>query len=618
MSDRNDLNVARGLSQPSGLVKKNRPKEILRTVSWFIIVVVILFIIVIFFLIYRDNKEKKMRENFVMKKKELCSSDLCRKDSTKYVLGMGKPVPNKCCENECGTYVDASGKNLECYSAMPGCKVKLDGVGVNQAYSKFIRDGGKAGHAGSSDLGLLLDQPETCRVVGATRKIGVNDCDWVSPNQKLVGPPNPKFLMPPVVVPPSLDNEYWKTNNLVIRSGINSHTPFDEVCSGYEVQVDCSGCPNSIPTGSYAPTIDVGPPGKLENNPNCADSCYAPSPGPSPAPSPSPATGPTPNAPDTEDCKYILQYPKCSNPMPTEKMKKSYELPVVSEGDTQFKNKDKTAADVLEPFVMGSAVDTEPPTVLATDTSLPNSRLKKEGNKMDATLINDHGILVSTTYNQDQTTTLLPSNFSASKCRQEPNFAELNVNTFTSHVSPGIFQSTQVIEPINSNMGISFTQQIPPTTITQTEKGLLYEQHDPNMYEPPPETPQDQTANNSTVTDPRFTGYGASDRHYTCPVTGMTKFFYKDVDAIRMPGYFSRSKIDANNWAQGYGPVPVGMEHGDPQTANIRVMANNAFRDATLTFRTEMMQSLMRKRNAEMYQQKLMPIQTNGHGSHMR
>ena len=138
------------------------------------------------------------------------------------------------------------------------------------------------------------------------------------------------------------------------------------------------------------------------------------------------------------------------------------------------------------------------------------------------------------------------------------------------------------------------------------------------MYEPPPEKPQDQTANNSTVTDPRFTGYGASDRHYTCPVTGMTKFFYKDVDAIRMPGYFSRSKIDANSWAQGYGPVPQGMEHGDPQTANIRVMANNAFRDATLAFRTDMMQSLMRKRNAEMYQQKMMPIQTHGYGSHMR
>jgi hypothetical protein len=383
--------------------------------------------------------------------------------------------------------------------------------------------------------------------------------------------------MPPVVVPPSLDIDYWKTNNLVIRSGINAHTPFDEVCSGYEVQVDCSGCPDAIPTGSYAPTIDVGPPGKIEENP-----------------SPS-------NKPDTVDCKYILQYPKCTQPMPTEQKKSSYELPAVPEGDKQFKNNNDTIEEVLEPFVLNY-----------------NNGSGENKDADSATKINDHGTLISTTYDQDQTSTLLPTNFSASKCRQQPNFAELNANTFTSIVSPGVFQSNQVIEPINSLMGISFTQQIPPTTINSTDKGLLYQQHDPNMYEPPAEAPKTQTANNSTVTDPRFTGYGASDRHYTCPVTGMTKFFYKDVDAIRMPGYISRSKIDANNWAQGYGPVPEGKEHGDPQTANIREMANNAFRDATLTFRTEMMQSLMRKRNAELYQQKLMPIQTQGHGSHMR
>ena len=91
-------------------------------------------------------------------------------------------------------------------------------------------------------------------------------------------------------------------------------------------------------------------------------------------------------------------------------------------------------------------------------------------------------------------------------------------------------------------------------------------------------------------------------------MTGQTRFYYKDVDAIRMPNYISRSKVDTNTWADKYGPTPEGFEHGNPNTHNIHKLANNAFHDATIEQRTSLMQSLMRKRNAELYQQRLFPL----------
>ena len=39
---------------------------------------------------------------------------------------------------------------------------------------------------------------------------------------------------------------------------------------------------------------------------------------------------------------------------------------------------------------------------------------------------------------------------------------------------------------------------------------------------------------------------------------GQTKFYYDDVDAIRMPNYITRSNIDHQPFADRYGPLPAG------------------------------------------------------------
>jgi hypothetical protein len=67
----------------------------------------------------------------------------------------------------------------------------------------------------------------------------INNPQWVSPNQKLVGGPNPKTKINPVVVAPSNDLEYWKANNMVVHSAVNDVSNIDVYNSGYVISTCC-------------------------------------------------------------------------------------------------------------------------------------------------------------------------------------------------------------------------------------------------------------------------------------------------------------------------------------------------------------------------------------------
>ena len=54
-----------------------------------------------------------------------------------------------------------------------------------------------------------------------------NNPEWMSVNQKLVGPGNPKTLIAPVVAPPLADLSYWRANNLVTYPAINDESQID-------------------------------------------------------------------------------------------------------------------------------------------------------------------------------------------------------------------------------------------------------------------------------------------------------------------------------------------------------------------------------------------------------
>ena len=79
-----------------------------------------------------------------------------------------------------------------------------------------------------------------------------------------------------------------------------------------------------------------------------------------------------------------------------------------------------------------------------------------------------------------------------------------------------------------------------------------------------------------------------------------------------MPNYITRSNIDNQPWADQYGPIAAGQSQGNPLTGNIRELANKAFLDSSLQFRTEMQERLMRKNNANAWQRRQAPISTAG------
>jgi cell division protein FtsI/penicillin-binding protein 2 len=163
-----------------------------------------------------------------------------------------------------------------------------------------------------------------------------------------------------------------------------------------------------------------------------------------------------------------------------------------------------------------------------------------------------------------------------------------NPNVFTSTITPGTYHIKDRNEPINSLMGISHEQQFQPSNY--------------DIIEP------FETLNMSNTYDPRFNGYGTSYRSYIDENVGQPRFYYDDVNAIKMPNYITRNAIDVTTFGDSYGPLNSGNKY----TQNINRLADEDFTDSTINFRTEMMDRLMRKRNAEAWQQRTFPIRTGG------
>jgi hypothetical protein len=236
-------------------------------------------------------------------------------------------------------------------------------------------------------------------------------------------------------------------------------------------------------------------------------------------------------------------------------------------------------------------------------------RTLNEYRKYERQPIDDGSVDKACGYNLKNVEYDLPVNYEATDCQSNKSVKELNREIFTSTVVPGVYYKTEIIEPLNSNIGISFDQQIPPRerSISQGGKRTLYTAVDPSLYIPEePEEEDDTFPAPSDVYDPRYFGYGTDSRAYTEKMTGQPRFYYDDVDAIRHPNYINRSNIDHLKSSYTYGPTISDQEIIEKNT-NSRVTAEEAFRDQTLSHRTEMMTRLMRKKNAEQWQNRLAP-----------
>ena len=329
----------------------------------------------------------------------------------------------------------------------------------------------------------------------------LNDPNWMSPNQKMCGPANPKTNIPPVIVPPAADPSFWRGTNLTSSLKINQQGNTDLYRSGYLIS-------------------------------------------------------------DKDQLTEKYRRQKDRNRYEGVNVNKKHD------DDTEFSTEDNLG-----------------------------------------------DIETSWGYNTDQLIYAgLPSNLATSGLSRDPSMKQYNDNLFTQTIQPGIYTRSEIVEPINSNIGISFTQQLPPasTRIDPVTGALLKTEHDPRIVEPYLiNNTSAYTVNEGDIYDPRFTGYGTSYRSYNDDALGQTRFYYDDINAVRMPNYISRSHIDAQPFADRYGPIPKGFEKGNPYTNNIHELADDAFLQGAIQHRTELSERLMRKVNSEQWQRRMAPISRN-------
>ena len=418
-------------------------------------------------------------------------------------------------------------------------------------------------------------RPQHTLFCNDTKNIGANNPNYISSNQRLAGPANPKTKIPPVVVPPPADLDYWRANNLINHSHINTESQNDTYLSGYQVSNCCDNidaCIEPITTREDFEYVGIS----------------------------------DPNRPASSKCNPLqLEENSIISPTPTTNQ------PIIYEG---YEGSCKVGTDGRDPL---PSVPTYNPIISPTPSTsvyrenfeIPHSKVLKVRN-------NESGWVNTTCgYNPLQVSqSNLPSNMSSGNCEQSEEMKQYNKNLFTQNIQPDVYTRNEIIEPINSNIGISFTQQLEPVTCSRTDgNGLTYTEHDPRIYQPEIEPYEpDMSVTEANVYDPRFSGYGTSYRSYNDDNTGQTRFYYDDINSVRMPNYISRSNIDFARYADTYGPMHDNNKKGNQYNSNIRALAQNTFLTSSLQQRNSLQQSLMRKRNAEMWQLRKYPTRTFG------
>ena len=384
--------------------------------------------------------------------------------------------------------------------------------------------------------------------------------DHISPNQELAGGPNLKTRIPPIIAAPSHDLDSWRNNDFAVHSQINKETNFDEEKSGYNCGI--------LPT-------------------KCEDCMYVPC-----------------------QCK-VLQGQRNQRPRGMMTGEEAVRANIVEGFHEDVNNNGGWRLGRRSDGDGRSGIDREQRRQIIRD--LINELGYKEPKKhkpyirryvRDVFLDRRFGDLSDVEV--DEIIEEIAPCFESSR----------RDNIITQTLQPGVFQKSHIGEPIQSNIGISYTQQWGPTEVQETNGMIKYTMHDPKNIITPQTKEEVIDQDHANVYDPRFTGYGTSYRSYTDQLTGRPKFFYDDVDAITMPNFVTRSKVDLFPWANTYGPDKMmSASEGD----EYRQLANNAFTDSALTFRTELQERLMRKRNAELWQRRVAPISTMGRlGSSMK
>jgi hypothetical protein len=434
-----------------------------------------------------------------------------------------------------------------------------------------------------------------------------NDPNYISINQRLAGPANPKTFIAPVVTPPIADLEYWRANNLINHSHINSESQYDTYLSGYQVSNCCDRIDAClVPTYDSFDTLGTVIEG-FDNDPSYIGISDQQRP-----------AAPKCNPLQRTQCPITSPQPVTAKPFEytgdfTERYSSIKETNS-SDGYEGFSCKEGSdARDPLRNQHLQHVQTISSPKPVTSNFERENFEYSKHSEKVSP---NESGWVNTMCgyYPQQIENSNLPSNLASGNCERDEEMKRYNKNLFTQTIQPDVYTVNEVIEPINANIGISFTQQFEPVTCTRDEReALTYTEHDPRVYKPKMvhNTP-DMSVTEADVYDPRFTGYGTSYRAYNDKNIGQTRFYYDDIDAIRMPNYIVRSNIDFTNYADTYGPLHDSNKLGNKYNSNIRALAQDTFLRSSLQQRDDLMERLMRKRNAELWETRKYPMRTFG------
>ena len=410
--------------------------------------------------------------------------------------------------------------------------------------------------------------PNAFRFCDEWKKLEFND-NFRSSNQALVGPPNPRTKVAPIVASPCVDLSFWRNNDLVTFPWINKETNVDLYQSGFVSSTCCGNTQNDYLIPAKTPT---------------SQNMYV--------------KDPELRALSSDEIENSQQSEEGYEESPTD-IKEGF-----CGGCSTSGYKQPSSA-----IQYGEEIDK------IKDRRPPHSQSSRENSATPPLRENEVPGLVNMQcgYNPSQLDVNLPTNLATGNCEQMPQMANFNNNVFTQTIQPGVYTKSDIIEPINSNIGISFTQQLPPVTCEMTKNGgNLYTAHDPNLVDV--KTPNDnfevsEAVTNANIYDPRHSGYGTSYRAYTEEVTGQTRFAYDDVNAIRMPNYITRSNIDFEPYADSYGPMKES--NGNEFNSKIRALAQDSWLRNSLQFRNDIQERAMRKVNANAWQQRVAPIHTS-------
>lgn len=247
---------------------------------------------------------------------------------------------------------------------------------------------------------------------------------------------------------------------------------------------------------------------------------------------------------------------------------------------------------------------------------------KEKSNIINTQIPDNDKIISSCGYNPKLNSDVgLPHNIGTSKCSRNDVFKRYNQNLHTMTLEPKLYAVNEIIEPNTHNRSLSISYQ-PHRQINMYDKtidnGDLIINKNPDLfpYEKYTDTEKYvETINESNVYDPRHTGYGTSYRSYIDNMTGQPRFYYDDINAIRMPNYITRSNIDFAKFADSYGTIQEGNELGNKNNMQIRELANTQFLNSAINFRTDLKEQLSKKMRHKGIDNRRFPKHTSNTGT---